>query len=420
MFGRCASLVSANVDPECLSPPVPYIGLEHIAPGKLHLNGLGTSADVTSAKRRFKIGNILFGKLRPYFRKVFQPDFDGICSTDIWVIEPKGGTNPKFLFYWCANWDFVDFLDASTEGTRMPRAKWEVAANHRIPAFPPEEQRAIARVLGALDDKIELNRRMNETLEAMAQAIFKDWLVDFGPVRAKAEGRAPYLPPALWNLFPDTLDNEGKPVGWSCVPLDKIADFLNGLALQKHPASGPADSLPVIKIAELRGGITPKSGRASHEVPEKYIIRDGDFLFSWSGSLLAKFWTEGDGALNQHLFKVTSERFPSWFFSQWVQHHLEEFRAIAASKATTMGHIQRRHLKEAMTICPPNDVLNRLGQSVGPLIENTIGNKLENRTLAETRDLILPKLMSGKIRLGFAGGGAKIETAKMVGQSSLR
>ena len=262
-----------------------------------------------------------------------------------------------------------------------------------------EEQGEIVALLGALDDKIELNRRMNETLEAMARVIFKDWFVDFGPTRAKAEGRAPYLAPELWDLFPAALDNEDKPAGWGSKPLDEIAEFLNGLALQKFPAVDPDDSLPVIKIAELRGGITPKSSRASREVPEKYVVADGDFLFSWSGSLLARFWTEGEGALNQHLFKVNSDQYPPWFFSQWVHHHLEEFQAIAASKATTMGHIQRRHLEEAETTCPPDDVLSILGQTVGPLVECTIKNDLEARTLAQTRDLLLPKLMSGEIRL---------------------
>ena len=148
-------------------------------------------------------------------------------------------------------------------------------------------------MLGALDDKIELNRQMNETLEAMARAIFKDWFVDFGPTRAKMAGHAPYLAPDLWALFPDRLDDEDKPVGWESKPLDEIADFLNGLALQKYPASDNEDSLPVIKIAELRSGISAKSNRASRQVPEKYVIKDGDFLFSWSGSLLAKFWTPG-------------------------------------------------------------------------------------------------------------------------------
>ena len=226
--------------------------------------------------------------------------------------------------------------------------------------------------------------------------------MDFGPIRAKMEGREPYLVPELWDLFPDALDDEDKPVGWERKPMDEVADFLNGLALQKFPASNPQDSFPVIKIAELRGGLTAKSSRASRDVPDKYIVKDGDFLFSWSGSLMAKFWTEGEGALNQHLFKVTSNRYPDWFFSQWVHHHLQEFQVIAASKATTMGHIQREHLKEAMTICPPDDLIFMLGQTLGPLLERTIKNELETRTLAATRDLLLPKLMSGEIRLAEA------------------
>ena len=299
---------------------------------------------------------------------------------------------------------FTNYVLAVQTGTAVPHISAQQIRNFefRLPSF--EDQSSIATLLGALDDKIELNRRINETLEAMARAIFKDWFVDFGPTRARAEGREPYLPPELWELFPDALDDEGKPVGWGSKPLDEIAEFLNGLALQKFPAFDPDDSLPVIKIAELRGGITPKSSRASREVPEKYVVADGDFLFSWSGSLLARFWTEGEGALNQHLFKVTSGRYPPWFFSQWVHHHLEEFQAIAASKATTMGHIQRRHLGEAETTCPPDDVLSILGQTVGPLVERTIKNDLEARTLAQTRDLLLPKLMSGEIRLRDAEG----------------
>ena len=269
----------------------------------------------------------------------------------------------------------------------------------KIPSPSLPEQRVIAHILGTLDDKIELNRRRNQTLEAMARALFKDWFVDFGPVRAKMEGREAYLPADLWQLFPDRLDDEGKPEGWSERPLDEIADFLNGLALQKFPATDPGDSLPVIKIAELRNGVSAKSDRASREVPAKYIIKDGDFLFSWSGSLLAKFWTEGEGALNQHLFKVTSESYPMWFVGHWVHHHLEEFQAIAASKATTMGHIQRGHLKAAMTLCPPEHVLERLGVVMAPLVEQSIHHELESRSLAQLRDTLLPKLISGELRI---------------------
>ena len=186
------------------------------------------------------------------------------------------------------------------------------------------------------------------------------------------------------------------------MPLDEVANFLNGLALQKFPPIAGEPSLPVIKIADLRVGTSAKSNRASFDLPDKYIIQDGDFIFSWSGSLLAKFWSYGPGALNQHLFKVSSDKFPAWFYSQWVWHHLEEFQQIAASKATTMGHIQRGHLKSAMCIVPPSDTIKNLGEFIAPLHEMAMANELESRALAQTRDLLLPKLMSGEIRVGEA------------------
>ena len=302
---------------------------------------------------------------------------------------------PKYFFYLLSTIDFNDIAS----GTALPYLTVRDLSKISVYLPPMDSQLVISKCLAALDNKIELNRRMNETLEMMVQAIFKNWFVDFGPTRAKVEGHAPYLTADFWDLFPDAIDEEGKPAGWHRRPMDEVADFLNGLALQKFPASNLQDSLPVIKIAELRGGISARSSRASHDVPDKYVVKDGDFLFSWSGSLMAKFWTEGQGALNQHLFKVSSNRYPAWFFSQWVHYHLEEFQAIAASKATTMGHIQRGHLKEAMAICPPDGVTEKLGEMLGPLLEAAIKNELENRTLAQTRDLLLQKLMSGEICL---------------------
>ncbi|MBS3958580.1 MAG: restriction endonuclease subunit S [Xanthomonadaceae bacterium] len=321
-----------------------------------------------------------------------------------WVIDtayylvPKTELDMRWLYYAVKHYKLGEVDD----GSPIPSTTRAAVYMLELDVPPKPEQRAIAHILGTLDDKIELNRKRNQTLEAMARALFKDWFVDFGPVRARMEGQEPYLPADLWQLFPDRLDDEGKPEGWSERPLDEIADFLNGLALQKFPPADPDDSLPVIKIAELRNGVSAKSDRASREVPAKYVIKDGDFLFSWSGSLLAKFWTEGEGALNQHLFKVTSARYPMWFVSYWVHHHLEEFQAIAASKATTMGHIQRGHLKAAMTLCPSENVLERLGVVMAPLIEQSIHNELESRSLAQLRDTLLPKLISGELRIADA------------------
>jgi len=177
-----------------------------------------------------------------------------------------------------------------------------------------------------------------------------------------------------------------------------IADFLNGLALQKYPPEGD-DYLPVIKIAELRKGITESSGKASPNIDEKYIVQDGDVLFSWSGSLEALIWCGGKGALNQHLFKVTSRSYPKWFYYEWVKFHLADFQAIAASKATTMGHIQRHHLTEAFVVVAPDNLIKAMGKRMSPLLEKFINNNLESQVLTSIRDALLPKLLSGEIRV---------------------
>ena len=364
-----------------------------------------------SEKRRFLLakGDLLFA------RRSLVAEGAGKCSVVLEICEPTtfessiirarpddARVDSLFLYYFFNSFIGLHLLGTIRRQVAVAGITGRDLSELEIPVPSLPEQRAIAHILGALDDKIELNRRMNATLEEMARALFKDWFVDFGPTRAKMEGRAPDLPPRLAALFPDRLDEQGKPEGWEEKPLDKIADFLNGLALQKFPGENEANSLPVIKIAELRNGITANSNRASRKVPSQYVVQDGDFLFSWSGSLLAKFWTGGEGALNQHLFKVTSDLYPAWFFSEWVQHHLDEFQSIAASKATTMGHIQRGHLKAAKTICPRDHIVERMGDMMAPLIEHIIRNELESRTLAALRDTLLPKLISGEIRVNDA------------------
>jgi len=311
-----------------------------------------------------------------------------------YYVRPKSDLHMRWLYYAIA----YHKLGEIDDGSPVPSTTRSAVYVRDLVVPPRDEQESIAAILGALDDKIELNWRMNETLEAMARAIFKDWFVDFGPTRAKMAGQTPYLAPEIWSLFPDQLDDEGKPEGWEMRPLDRIADFLNGLALQKFPPIGDK-FLPVIKISQLRTGEAGDSDKASCDLPAPYIVQDRDILFSWSGSLLQRVWTGGRGALNQHLFKVVSQEFPKWFFSRWIDFHMEDFRAIAAAKATTMGHIQRHHLAAAMTVVPTGNFMLAADTILGPIFERNTANALESRSLAATRDFLLPKLMSGKIRV---------------------
>ena len=306
---------------------------------------------------------------------------------------------PTDYIYWLLRTpQYRDFCRIHATGTTnlgLPRKDFLAFP---VPKLTPIRKTMID-ALTAVDDKVELNRRMNETLNATARALFNSWFVDFDPVGAKGDSLDPRVSQGFSDLFPESFDDAGRPRGWTAKPLSEIAEFLNGLAMQKFPATEVTESLPVIKISELRSGVTSRTSRASRNIPSEYVVRDGDFLFSWSGSLIAKFWTGGEGALNQHLFKVTSDRYPIWFCSQWVYHHLEEFRAIAASKATTMGHIQRRHLEQAIATCPPDRVLVELGHIMDLLLGRVIGNELESRTLVEIRDHLLSKLITGELRV---------------------
>jgi len=316
---------------------------------------------------------------------------------DCKAIIVRAGIDPTFLAYSLRARapEILSIADEASHGTG--RLQTEALQQLEIDFPPLPEQRAIAAVLGALDDKIELNRRMNATLEGMARALFKSWFVDFDPVRAKMAGRATGLPEEMEGLFPAEME-EGRPKGWEAKSLDEIATYLNGLALQKYPALGE-DFLPVIKIAQLRKGSTEGADRASIAIPHDYIIEDGDILFSWSGSLDVVIWSGGRGALNQHLFKVTSDQYPKWFYYLWTEEHLTDFQDIAAGKATTMGHIQRRHLTQAKAFVPSDDLLQTMDVVLSPLIERIVTNNVESRTLATLRDTLLPKLMAGEVRV---------------------
>ena len=312
-------------------------------------------------------------------------------------LKPKVEMDTRWAYYELLTQD----INGMDSGSAIPSTSREDFYGLPVQVPPLPEQRAIASVLGTLDDKIELNRRMSETLEEMARALFRSWFVDFEPVRAKAEGRPSGLPPALDALFPASFEASelGEiPAGWEVRSLDEIAMFTNGLALQRFP---PEDGewLPVIKIAEMRRGYTDKTGKASANIDPRYIIGDGDLLFSWSGSLELVLWTHGRGALNQHLFKVTSDEFPRWFYWGWTSEHLDDFRGIAAGKATTMGHIQRHHLTDAKVVVPPPDLLAAGDAPLAALLEQQVSCAIQSRAHAVQRDALLPRLVSGELRL---------------------
>ncbi len=337
---------------------------------------------------------VVLGRKGAYRGVAYSPDPFFVIDTAYYVAS-KSTHDMRWLFYAIKHYKLGEIDD----GSPIPSTTRAAVYPCKLAVPPLHEQRAIAHVLGTLDDKIELNRRMSETLEAMERALFKSWFVDFDPVRAKMEGGDTGLPRDLADLFPDRLvDSEmGKiPLGWKVAPLDEIARFQNGLALQKfRPAKNEA-RLPVVKIAQLRAGEANSGEWASAAIRPECIVEDGDVLFSWSGSLLIRTWCGGRAALNQHLFKVTSARYPKWFYLHSLLSHLRTFRRIAQDKATTMGHIRRHHLTEALCVAPPDDVIARLAGTFSCMLERRVANELSSRTLAALRDTLLPQLISGE------------------------
>ena len=234
---------------------------------------------------------------------------------------------------------------------------------------------------------------MNKTLEFIARTIFKHWFIDFE--FPNEEGK-PYK-----SSGGEMVDSElGKiPKNWTIKKLDEIAYFLNGLALQKYPAITENDYLPVIKIKEMNSGISESSDKASRDIPPEYIVHNGDVLFAWSGSLGVTIWCSGEGALNQHIFKVNSDEYLKWFFYEWLLHYLPDFIEIARDKATTMGHIQRHHLSESLVAVPDSNELEIMNNILKPIIDRIINLRVDSDILTRTRDLLLPFLLSGKIRV---------------------
>ena len=268
-----------------------------------------------------------------------------------------------------------------------------------VPVFQREQQDQIAELLGVLDDKIELNRRMNETLEAMTRAIFKDWFVDFGPTRAKAEGRAPYLSSEIWDLFPDALDDEDKPVGWEQSVLADVAD---------SPRRGisPADvaaNTPYIGLEHMpRRSVALSEWEGAEKVTSnKSVFKEGEFLF---GKLRPYFHKVGFAPVNGICstdIVVVVPRAREW--AAFTLACLSSVEFVDYTDQTSTGTKMPRTSWKTMRqykICLPSERIARAFQNlVQPLFDRIGANIHEARTLAQTRDLLLPKLMSGEIRL---------------------
>ena len=358
-------VVAKKVPMDKLKPfcrDIPEFVLEEYKGGTKFRNGDTIMARITPCLENGKIAKV----------SVLSDGEVGFGSTEYIVFRAIDGvSDADFLYYLiCSPLVRNPAIKSMVGSSGRQRVQTDVVANLDIDLPPIEEQRKIGGLLKAIDDKIELNNAINNNLEQQAQAIFSN----------------------------EFLTLEALPDGWKQASLIDIADYLNGLAMQKYRPTADETGIPVLKIKELRQGCCDDNSElCSPNIKSEYIIHDGDVIFSWSGSLLVDFWCGGICGLNQHLFKVTSNKYDKWFYYAWTKHHLDRFIAVAADKATTMGHIKRDELSKAEVLIPNEADYKRIGALLQPIYDLIIANRIENKKLAETRDTLLPKLMSGEI-----------------------
>ncbi len=315
-------------------------------------------------------------------------------NTTLYVHDFRGN-DPRFISFFLGGIDFHAYSDkAAVPG---------VNRNHlheAVIVFPPlPEQRAIAGVLGSLDDKIDLNRRMNETLEAMARAIFKDWFIDFGPTRAKAEGRAPYLAPEIWDLFPEKLDDEEVPAGWR---VGTVGDCFHLTMGQSPPGSSYNEDGEGIPFFQGRTdfGFRYPENRKYCTAPTRIAERDdtlvsvrapvGDINMAWEKCCAGR----GVAALRHGSMTRSFTYYSAWAMQQELQQY--------EHTGTVFGAINKKQFKALSVLEPTSNFVALFERQVKPIDERIRKNVSESCTLAQTRDLLLPKLMSGEIRLAEA------------------
>ena len=419
VFSDCAMLIRENVSPSDLGD-TPYIGLEHIGENTLSLVGQGVACDVTSTKSRFREGDILFGKLRCYFRKVIRAPFDGVCSTDIWVTRAKEGVDQGFLYYCMASQSFVDFADSGSEGTRMPRTQWEWVSRYKIPLPPLSEQRRIAHILGTLDDKIELNRQINETLETTARAIFKSWFVDFDPVHAKMVGQKPVgMDTETANLFPSAFQDStlGKiPHGWTVEKIGNLVEIVKGRSYRSSELTESDVALVSIKSIMRGGGYRPDNLRPyTGKYNPEQIITPGELVIAYTdltqeAEILGKpAIVRGDEKYQmlvpslhlriiRPLESTVSVRF---LYCLFRERHFQSHIYGYATGTTVLG-LSKDGVPSYQFALPSEKIRYLFDSIAKPLFAKIESNENESRTLTKTRDTLLPKLLSGEIRVDDA------------------
>ncbi|MBF0323032.1 MAG: restriction endonuclease subunit S, partial [Magnetococcales bacterium] len=338
------------------------------------------------------------------------------CDADYWVIDTAYTLLPirpdidiKYSYF------LIKYIGLNhlKDGTSNPTLSRETFGSQALPIPPIDHQRAIAQVLGALDDKIELNRRMNADLEAVARTLFKDWFVDFGPVRAKAEGRPAYLVPEIWDLFPDALDDEDKPVGWRN---GKLGDYFEAVKGVSYKGSGLSDEgMPLHNLNSIHEGGGYKYEGIKHytgDYGERHIVKPGDvivanteqghdrLLIGFAAMVPSLFGHQG--IISHHIYRLRPKESSS-LTAAYLLHLLnspEMHETVSGyANGTTVNMLPFAGVQQPQCIAPPQPLVAVFDSIAISIAIRREEMEVESRTLAQLRDLLLPKLITGEIRV---------------------
>lgn len=326
-------------------------------------------------------------------------------NQDIKAVVAKEGLEPRFLYFAlaAAKPQLLNWVSAAGHGTGV--LSTDRLKSVPVPDISTAEQTSIASVLGALDDKIDLNRRMNETLEAVARAIFKDWFVDFGPTRAKMEGRAPYLAPETWSLFPERLDEEGKPEGWENSTIGQEVDVVGGSTPSTKEAGFWGGDIAWATPKDLSSLSTPVLLDTERQITEAGLAQISSGLLPVGTVLLSSRAPIGylaiaqiPVAINQgFIAMVCKKRLSNVFVWLWTQANMETVHQNA--NGSTFQEISKANFRPIGVTVATAEILRAFDDVATPLLGRIIANEKESCTLGATRNLLLPKLMSGEVRV---------------------
>lgn len=368
-------------------------------------------------------GDILYSREGTYFGNAAEvpPDIKVCLGQRMVLIKPKREiVDSRFLRFWLNSPILKEHILGFRDGTVAERLNMPTIRNIPVPLVPIEEQRRLGEVLGALDDKIELNRRMNETLEGMAQAIFRDWFVDFGPVRRKLAGATdpvvimggltpdPTRAAELEALFPDALGDGDLPVGWSERPIGDLVSITGGSTPStadvslwqpaEHRWATPKDLSNMSDLALFETGRRISSAGLAKITSG--LLPVGTVLLSSRAPIGYLAIAQAPVAINQGFIALKPTRdFGSAYLYLWCKANMDAI--LANANGSTFQEISKKNFRPITSVVPDDGAACRaFGEIAEPMFARTVSAAAENRTLAETRDYLLPRLMSGEVRVG--------------------